>query len=402
MQARAGTPAKLSRHYSVKSLVYRTTGIFLLAAILATLVYGLISSDGITQKGSGTWQTSRRAAVIEVRIFPEVDDALLLDSLDDPVTRPVTLARPAKAEEVSDLAAVPKLYETAAFTQLLKESRQEAPGQVSRLESSVDNPLGGAAADNLLCIPFGGKAETVGIIGNGPISSGDRRDIDKLDVVVRFNLMNNWQRFQEKIDVWIMRFSTEARAGYWGINNINQTEADRIISGLKGIWLVGGKQSHADKLLEQHPHLKEHNPVLMPEAAMNKAFASGILDTPGSYPSTGFVGVQAALHCTPRTVKLHIFGFNWSKKTWAGHNVGAEQAYIEGLQDQDRAVIHRTACTGMRECGIGDIDASCHWSTDGHYMCLRGNPKQWKDMTALISESRRQEFRVGVQSAISL
>jgi hypothetical protein len=76
---------------------------------------------------------------------------------------------------------------------------QEAPGQVSRLESSVDNPLGGAAADNLLCIPFGGKAETVGIIGNGPISSGDRRDIDKLDVVVRFNLMNNWQRFQEKI-----------------------------------------------------------------------------------------------------------------------------------------------------------------------------------------------------------
>jgi hypothetical protein len=47
-------------------------------------------------QGSGTWQTSRRAAVIEVRIFPEVDDALLLDSLDDPVTRPVTLARPAK------------------------------------------------------------------------------------------------------------------------------------------------------------------------------------------------------------------------------------------------------------------------------------------------------------------
>jgi hypothetical protein len=92
---------------------------------------------------------------------------------------------------------------------------------------------------------------------------------------------------------------------------------------LQGIWLVGGKQSHADKLLEQHPHLKEHNPVLMPEAAMNKAFASGILDTPGSYPSTGFVGVQAALHCTPRTVKLHIFGFNWSKKTWAGHNVSS-------------------------------------------------------------------------------
>lgn len=34
-------------------------------------------------------------------------------------------------------------------------------------------------------------------------------------------------------DVWIMRFSTEARAGYWGINNINDTEADHILSQLK-------------------------------------------------------------------------------------------------------------------------------------------------------------------------
>jgi len=51
--------------------------------------------------------------------------------------------------------------------------------------------------------------------------------------------------------------------------------------------------------------------------------------------------------------------------------VGAEQAYIEELQAQGRAVIHRTACEGMRECGDGDIDASCHWSTDGRYMCLR-------------------------------
>jgi len=91
---------------------------------------------------------------------------------------------------------------------------------------------------------------------------------------------------------------------------------------VQGVWLVGGKQEHADKLLQQHPHLEEHNPVLMPEAAMNKAFASGILASPASYPSTGFVGVQAALHCTPPSVKLHIFGFNWSKKTWGGHNVG--------------------------------------------------------------------------------
>ena len=90
---------------------------------------------------------------------------------------------------------------------------------------------------------------------------------------------------------------------------------------LQGVWLVGGKQEHADKLLQQHPVLEEHNPVLMPEAAMNKAFAADLLDSPNSYPSTGFVGLQAALHCTQPPVKLHIFGFNWSKKTWGGHNV---------------------------------------------------------------------------------
>lgn len=49
----------------------------------------------------------------------------------------------------------------------------------------------------------------------------------------RFNLMNNWQRFKERIDVWIMRHSKEAAAGYWGINNIKNPEADNILAMLK-------------------------------------------------------------------------------------------------------------------------------------------------------------------------
>lgn len=92
---------------------------------------------------------------------------------------------------------------------------------------------------------------------------------------------------------------------------------------LQGAWLVGGNQTHADRLLQNHPELKLHSPVLMPEAAMNKAFAADILKSPNSYPSTGFVGIQAVLHCTSARVKLHVFGFNWSRKTWSGHNVRA-------------------------------------------------------------------------------
>lgn len=67
--------------------------------------------------------------------------------------------------------------------------------------------------------------------------------------------------------------------------------------------------------------MEAHGPVLMPEAPMNKAFAADVLHSPNSYPSTGFVGIEAVLHCTTPHVQLHIYGFNWSKKTWRGHNV---------------------------------------------------------------------------------
>lgn len=51
--------------------------------------------------------------------------------------------------------------------------------------------------------------------------------------------------------------------------------------------------------------------------------------------------------------------------------VQAEKAFVLGMAERGRAVVHDTACEGMRECGEGDVDASCHWSTDGRYMCLR-------------------------------
>jgi len=70
---------------------------------------------------------------------------------------------------------------------------------VSRLQSSVDHPLGEATVGSPLCEPFSGEVRTVGIVGNGPLSSTNREAGQQMDVVVRFNLMNNWQRFQEKI-----------------------------------------------------------------------------------------------------------------------------------------------------------------------------------------------------------
>ena len=49
----------------------------------------------------------------------------------------------------------------------------------------------------------------------------------------RFNLMNNWARFKEKLTVWVIRFSTEARMKYWGLTNISPPDARRVVGLLQ-------------------------------------------------------------------------------------------------------------------------------------------------------------------------
>lgn len=49
----------------------------------------------------------------------------------------------------------------------------------------------------------------------------------------RFNLMNNWRRFAERVDVWVIRFSTEAKLRYWGITNLSPADAVRVLGLMK-------------------------------------------------------------------------------------------------------------------------------------------------------------------------
>ena len=48
----------------------------------------------------------------------------------------------------------------------------------------------------------------------------------------------------------------------------------------------------------------------------------------------------------------------------------AERAFILSMQRLGRIQVHATPCAGMRECGDGDIDPSCHWDNRGRYLCL--------------------------------
>ena len=53
-----------------------------------------------------------------------------------------------------------------------------------------------------------------------------------------------------------------------------------------------------------------------------------------------------------------------------GEQLDAERAFVAAMEKAQRIHVHATACSGMRECGDGDIDNSCHWDNHGQYMCL--------------------------------
>ena len=45
--------------------------------------------------------------------------------------------------------------------------------------------------------------------------------------------MNNWRRFREKLTIWVIRFSTEARMKYWGLTNLSAVDAKNVVGLLK-------------------------------------------------------------------------------------------------------------------------------------------------------------------------
>jgi hypothetical protein len=50
----------------------------------------------------------------------------------------------------------------------------------------------------------------------------------------------------------------------------------------------------------------------------------------------------------------------------------AEKAFVEWAMSEGRIVVHPTTCYGVRECsGNSTFDQSCHWGTEGRYVCLR-------------------------------
>lgn len=82
--------------------------------------------------------------------------------------------------------------------------------------------------------------------------------------------------------------------------------------------------------------------------------------------------MMLALECAPPRARLHLFGFNWSRRAWAAHKMGAEEAFATALADAGRIRIHWPACAGQRGCGGCPLVA--HYDADGGAVCVPRPP----------------------------
>ena len=60
--------------------------------------------------------------------------------------------------------------------------------------------------------------------------------------------------------------------------------------------------------------------MLVAHEALSLQYSRSVEDDQAS-PSTGFVAILAALHCSHADTVLHIYGMNWPKSLWSGHKV---------------------------------------------------------------------------------
>lgn len=70
--------------------------------------------------------------------------------------------------------------------------------------------------------------------------------------------MNNWRRFEERVNVWVLRFSTEAVLLYWGVTNMSPTDASQVLSLMK--------------VRSEHLHKSSVEPVSLPIESHQDAF----------------------------------------------------------------------------------------------------------------------------------
>eukprot|EP00884_Botryococcus_braunii_P012712 jgi/Botrbrau1/21441/Bobra.0216s0049.1 len=220
------------------------------------------------------------------------------------------------------------------------------------------------------------RLRTIAVVGNGPISKLQRRQISASDVVIRFNQMHN--RFcGERLDIWVVRYASNVKFQYHGLNEIQHCPTTEPMGILKSIWFLDGRgkdrEAAIQKVLAKFPQLRHKPWVAIDKKPLLRIFARDV--NPTGSPSSGWAGMMLALECAPPNARVHLFGFNWSRRHWKAHNMDAEQDFAEKLNAEGTIVIHRPICSGLRTCGGCNVVQGYNSS---HFLCegQEGSPAE--------------------------
>lgn len=281
------------------------------------------------------------------------------------------IATPALADDVSLLSGISFLNSSGSSTTTGKIADIPDPVAVVTTNPSAEalwnataigtglNLLQGNVAEMCrLLLPEG--AETVAIVGNGPLTDKSRAAIAEADMVLRFNALNN-RLPGENLGMWAVRANYRPEAPYWGFWQLRKGgKAASVVAAAMGVMLLGGNADQAVPLLHSYPALlgKTYHVETATYSKMYREVFSGGRDIKPypPDPSTGLLGLIQVLACYQRrgcVVHLDLYGFNWSTKHWETHMVKAERHIVKRLLQGHDFTVNPTACDGLRSCDSG-------------------------------------------------
>ncbi|KAK9843956.1 hypothetical protein WJX81_000464 [Elliptochloris bilobata] len=205
---------------------------------------------------------------------------------------------------------------------------------------------------------------SIAIVGNGPITAYQRQQIEAADVIIRFNKLDNWY-CGDRMDIWVTRWANHVISKYHGIGEVEFCNTSLAAGAASAVWVLDAMEAkHARQLAEA---LAAYAPMRRLSLAktvidwprMEALFHARLPDAEwNAVPSSGWAAMMLALECAPPRARIHLFGFNWSRRAWAAHKMGAEEAFARRLDAAGRIRIHWPACAGMRGCGGCPVVAS--------------------------------------------
>lgn len=171
--------------------------------------------------------------------------------------------------------------------------------------------------------------KTISVVGNGPISEKDAPNIDKSDIVLRFNSAPACGAAGRRVDILLINrarvymskrvnpVALHRAAEVWVNDSIENGQVDWLFEReCKPVYLGAGPMTKARKLLENYdPFLK-------------------------SNPTTG-ASIIAELIETQPEIKIHLFGFTHQGKQRT-HDWDAEKRWTNDLIAQGKVVAHQT------------------------------------------------------------